>query len=288
VGVMAIHVLHNFRSPKSDGPDSTNVRPSNWNDEHDMHADEVGFVLGRNNGGTGTGPLQELPLSFSPDGDASFTSAMGGIKGAVGTTAERQAAPARGTFRWNSDTMQFELFGMNGSSTWDPPVTLVPTAPVTATVDTNGRWVVGLDPTFIAGIPPPTYLSHYTFTPANTPLGAFSFPTPAITEGTQLLHVSYTPHKIGNRIRIEVDCVAAGQNLWGALAIWVNGGAVAAVNWVYFNNVASQSTPLRLVHSFVPPDLAALAIDIRGGGGALINSEGAITNMSILETVSGN
>ena len=33
---MAVSVLHLFVNPKADGPDTTIVRPSDWNDEHDV------------------------------------------------------------------------------------------------------------------------------------------------------------------------------------------------------------------------------------------------------------
>jgi len=58
---MALSVKHKFTSPKADGTDSTLVKPSNWNDQHDITTDQAGVVLGRDT--TGAGPIQELPYT---------------------------------------------------------------------------------------------------------------------------------------------------------------------------------------------------------------------------------
>lgn len=49
---MAISLKHRFVSAKSDGSDSSLVRPSNWNDEHDLLMAD-GRLLGRVSAGTG-------------------------------------------------------------------------------------------------------------------------------------------------------------------------------------------------------------------------------------------
>lgn len=50
-------IKHKFVNPKPDGVDTTVVRPSNWNDEHDITMD-TGKVLGRTS--TGSGSVEEL------------------------------------------------------------------------------------------------------------------------------------------------------------------------------------------------------------------------------------
>ena len=58
---MAYWIKHKFVSAKGDGTDSTRVRPSNWNDDHEFWMDE-GTIIGRPPG-AGAGPGQEIPLS---------------------------------------------------------------------------------------------------------------------------------------------------------------------------------------------------------------------------------
>jgi microcystin-dependent protein len=59
---MALSVKHQFQTGKGDGPDTTRVKPSNWNAEHVLITDTPGIVLGRGVA-AGPGPIQELPLS---------------------------------------------------------------------------------------------------------------------------------------------------------------------------------------------------------------------------------
>ena len=50
-------VKHKFVNPKPDGVDTTIVRPSDWNDEHELVAN-TNKVLGRTT--TGAGAVEEL------------------------------------------------------------------------------------------------------------------------------------------------------------------------------------------------------------------------------------
>jgi len=59
---------HKFVSAKADGGDSTLVKPSDWNDEHDITTTADGVVLGVPPG-AGPGAVQELPMaSVFPSG----------------------------------------------------------------------------------------------------------------------------------------------------------------------------------------------------------------------------
>jgi len=59
---MTISVKHKFHSAKGDGPDSTLVRPSAWDDDHDFQTTSTTpIVLGRQT--PGAGPIEELPLN---------------------------------------------------------------------------------------------------------------------------------------------------------------------------------------------------------------------------------
>jgi microcystin-dependent protein len=67
---MTLSVKHKFHSIKGDGADTTLVKPSDWNNEHDFLSDVAagGIILGRDQG-TGPGPIQELPYtSIMPTG----------------------------------------------------------------------------------------------------------------------------------------------------------------------------------------------------------------------------
>jgi Phage Tail Collar Domain len=54
-------IKHKFVTAKADGTDTTLVKPTNWNDEHDLTMDE-GTVIGRPPG-SGSGPGQSIPIS---------------------------------------------------------------------------------------------------------------------------------------------------------------------------------------------------------------------------------
>jgi hypothetical protein len=55
--------LHKFVSPKTDGPDSTLLKPSNWNDEHAFTTTLQSIWVGRDP--SGPGALQEFPVENS-------------------------------------------------------------------------------------------------------------------------------------------------------------------------------------------------------------------------------
>lgn len=59
---MAISLKHKFTSPKADGPDTTKIRPSNWNDEHDLTM-ATQRLLGRASADPGS--VEELSLGAS-------------------------------------------------------------------------------------------------------------------------------------------------------------------------------------------------------------------------------
>jgi microcystin-dependent protein len=108
-------IKHKFQSPKSDGPNSTLVRPSSWNDDHDFESTSAGFVLGRDT--SGGGDIQELPLEIDPDGRTRI-GATSGFTPASGTSAQRPVAPRPGEIRWNSDLLALEVYGLGGGTEW--------------------------------------------------------------------------------------------------------------------------------------------------------------------------
>ena len=58
---MAYTIKHKFTSGKADATDSTLVRPTAWNDDHDLQMDE-GTIIGRPPG-SGSGPGQSIPIN---------------------------------------------------------------------------------------------------------------------------------------------------------------------------------------------------------------------------------
>lgn len=120
---MSISVKHAFASAKADGVDTTLVQPSNWNAEHTITL-AASKILGRDS--SGAGAMQELPMSFSPAGNATIPGALtvtgvftasgtGYVSIPSGTTAERPGSPARGMVRYNSTLEALEYY--NGT-TW--------------------------------------------------------------------------------------------------------------------------------------------------------------------------
>jgi hypothetical protein len=61
---MAISLKHAFTSAKSDGGDTSLVRPSNWNAEHNLTCDTA-KILGRTTAGTGA--VEELNINLLDD-----------------------------------------------------------------------------------------------------------------------------------------------------------------------------------------------------------------------------
>lgn len=68
---MSVSLKHKFTSAVADGDDTSVVRPSNWNDEHDLTL-SAGKVLGRDTSGAGV--VQELPISVDPNGNVGISS----------------------------------------------------------------------------------------------------------------------------------------------------------------------------------------------------------------------
>lgn len=56
-----MEITHPFVSVKGDGPDSTRVRPSNWNEPHTVTATAGPSFIGRT--AAGPGPMTEIPLA---------------------------------------------------------------------------------------------------------------------------------------------------------------------------------------------------------------------------------
>jgi hypothetical protein len=103
---MTILVKHVFQSAKADGPDSTIVQPSDWNDTHNITL-AAGKVMGRDT--SAAGAVQELPLSFD--------STLQSMVPPSGTTAQRPSVPVAGMLRYNTTLAQFEIY-RNGA--WQP------------------------------------------------------------------------------------------------------------------------------------------------------------------------
>lgn len=64
---MTVTITHPFVSPKADGVDTTLVRPSNWNDDHEIELSGPG-VVGRTAAGPGAASLVALSTFAVPTG----------------------------------------------------------------------------------------------------------------------------------------------------------------------------------------------------------------------------
>ena len=134
---MTISILHEFESLKDDGVDTTLVQPSNWNDEHVILLG-AGKIMGRD--ASGAGVVQELPLSFTADGDADFTEGTGYLRIPGGTILERPLVPTGREVRWNSDDNVFEYWD---GADWQSVATAVSVAensiPIAGVIGYGGR-----------------------------------------------------------------------------------------------------------------------------------------------------
>lgn len=74
---MAVSLKHKFQSAKSDSADTTLVRPSNWNDEHDLVL-ASGVLLGRSTAGTGAAEEISIGSGLSLSG-GTLSSTGGGL-----------------------------------------------------------------------------------------------------------------------------------------------------------------------------------------------------------------
>ena len=61
-------LTHKFISMKADSADATFVKPSDWNEDHDLVSDGASMYLGRD--ATGSGDVQELPVQGTGSGDS--------------------------------------------------------------------------------------------------------------------------------------------------------------------------------------------------------------------------
>lgn len=81
---MTVSLKHKFQSAKPDGADATIVRPSNWNDEHDLTL-ATGKLVGRSSAGTGSAEEISVGSGLSLSG------------GTLSTTPVTVTAPAKAT-----------------------------------------------------------------------------------------------------------------------------------------------------------------------------------------------
>lgn len=84
---MAISNKHKYVSGKADGGDTSLVRPSNWNDEHDLTM-ATGRILGRTTAGTGT--VEELTAGTGLTLSAGSLSVTSGTYAAAGDIIGQQ------------------------------------------------------------------------------------------------------------------------------------------------------------------------------------------------------
>jgi hypothetical protein len=88
-------VKHPYHSAKGDGPDSTLVKPSDWNQDHDLlSTSPLAVYLGQD--ATGAGPVKEFPVNHAATGDdmTIYTKAM--VDAAIAAALANVDVPATG------------------------------------------------------------------------------------------------------------------------------------------------------------------------------------------------
>lgn len=75
---MAVSLKHKFQSSKADSADTSLIRPTNWNDEHDLKM-QGPAVMGRYS--SGAGAVQELTLGDGLSMDNAGVISAGTIAG---------------------------------------------------------------------------------------------------------------------------------------------------------------------------------------------------------------
>lgn len=114
---MTFEIKHKFESLKADGTDPSLVKPSDWNDDHNVTSDvDTGIVLGVSSGAA-TDDIVDLPFDISATGRIQGKGTEG-FTPPSGTTATRPTTPRPGEMRYNSDTQSIEIYGLGGTTTW--------------------------------------------------------------------------------------------------------------------------------------------------------------------------
>lgn len=75
---MAVSLKHKFTSAKTDGTDTTLVRPSNWNDEHNLTLNS-GALLGRSSAGAGVAEEITVGTGLTLSAGTLSASSSGGV-----------------------------------------------------------------------------------------------------------------------------------------------------------------------------------------------------------------
>lgn len=112
---MTISLLHKFVSAKVDVGDPSVVKPTAWNEQHELRVGE-GQLVGRKRG-AGAGLAEEIPIAVDGTVKVDFSGFSGGLTLPGGPTAARPAPPVAGTMRWNSDTSRAEVWNGTAWST---------------------------------------------------------------------------------------------------------------------------------------------------------------------------
>lgn len=142
---MTLSLKHLFQSPKSDGPDSTFVRPSNWNAEHKL-TQLAGKLLGRPSG-IADGDTIEIGVSDNFDFDSTtleLSEAMefpgtGAFVPPSGATSGRPASPKPGMIRYNTDDARLEKFQGGSWIDLGPTFTLDPATTAEFIANSNDK-----------------------------------------------------------------------------------------------------------------------------------------------------
>lgn len=261
---MTVSLKHKFTSAKSDSPDTTLVRPSNWNDEHDLVMD-TDRLLGRTTAGTGaaeeisvgtgltlsTGSLQVTPNTYQPL-DAELT-AFAGLVSAADTapyftgsgTASLMTVTAAGRALLDDADAAAQRATLGLASTSSPTFTAIEIGNNTDTTLTRASAGV----LAVEGVTVSMNSATATHTALNIELGNVSDTTLArVSAGVVSVEGNIVPSPAS---QAHGDILYRGASSWIRLAAGTAGqvlqtnGAGAAPTWV-----TVSSTPSGVINQF--------------------------------------
>lgn len=215
-------------------------------------------ILGLANGGTGgndaasarasleavgTSDIEDLEAQVAALAGAAGSSERTGI--AVGTTAQRPSVPAVGDIRYNTTTSLYEEYTASG---WKNPY--YTDSPLAGTVVKS------------------SYTEYVAYADITTAI-PFDDTIPQISEGTQIISVSFTPTSSTNKLRFRFSGMAQHSGGGNIAAALFGGGASNAIAATLAQAPANNAiTSVNLSHEETSGTTSAKTFAVRVGPSA--------------------
>jgi hypothetical protein len=107
-------VKHAFTSAKANGPDSTFVKPGDWNADHVITTAAGSVYMGRD--ATGPGPMQEFPIDHAASGDDLTMWTKAQVQAAIAAAVSGIDIPVTGALRHTFNAVMPGWLSLNGQS----------------------------------------------------------------------------------------------------------------------------------------------------------------------------